>query len=150
MAGPVSPRLKLPLLVPSQSQKEITHNEALLQIDAMLHLIVIAIQNTPPATLTINDAGKCWIIGTQPTGIWQASSNKIAQWTGDDWRIFEAQAGVRAYNMETQSDWRFLGGAWSAPAAVAGPTGGTIIDVQARSVIDSLLTQLRLAGTIPA
>ena len=32
-----SPRFDLPLLAVSQAQKEITHNEALILIDALLH-----------------------------------------------------------------------------------------------------------------
>ena len=48
---PDTPLIGLPLLEASQAQKHVTHNEALLLLDAMLHLAVISrALATPPAS----------------------------------------------------------------------------------------------------
>lgn len=56
-------RHKLPCLAVSQAQKEITHNEALALIDALVHPVVEEQLSVPPAP-TDADIGKCWLIGS--------------------------------------------------------------------------------------
>ena len=38
----VTPRCALPLLATAQAQKEVTHNEALVLLDALIHAAVVA------------------------------------------------------------------------------------------------------------
>ncbi|HEX2147369.1 MAG TPA: DUF2793 domain-containing protein, partial [Pseudorhizobium sp.] len=45
-----TPNLSLPFILPSQAQKHVTHNEALLTLDALVHLTLAAELSTPPAS----------------------------------------------------------------------------------------------------
>lgn len=43
-------RLELPLILPSQAQKHVTHNEALLRLDGLVQLVLEGLEaTTPPA-----------------------------------------------------------------------------------------------------
>ena len=58
--------LALPLLAAAQAQKHITHNEALILLDAVAQIAVRAIdQNAPPASPL---AGDRYLVGSTPTG----------------------------------------------------------------------------------
>ena len=47
----ISPRLNLPFLQPSQAQKHVTHNEAIIDLDALSHVRLAGLnQDTPPAS----------------------------------------------------------------------------------------------------
>ena len=52
--------LSLPLILPAQAQKHVTHNEALLKLDLMVQLAVINRTLTvPPPLPTIGDRHIC-------------------------------------------------------------------------------------------
>ena len=46
-----TPRLSLPLLLESQAQKHVTHNEALRRLDVLAQLAVLAFDAATPPTL---------------------------------------------------------------------------------------------------
>lgn len=79
-ALPITPRLAWPLLIVAQAQKEVTHNEALTLLDALVHATVEAgpLAAPPPEPAD----GQCWIVGTAPTGDWTGKADAIAIWTG--------------------------------------------------------------------
>ena len=58
-------RVKLPYILQSQSQKEVTHNAALDLIDALIQAAMVDISiNTPPGSPS---AGDCYMLpGTKP------------------------------------------------------------------------------------
>ena len=63
MSATSTPRHQLPYLAVGQAQKEITHNQALVRIDALLQPLVEAELSAPPASLAESQAGKCWLVG---------------------------------------------------------------------------------------
>ena len=70
-------RLALPYILQSQSQKEVTHNDALNILDVLIQSVVEEVGlNTPPGSPTV---GKCWVVGAWPTGAWAGKANQIAQ-----------------------------------------------------------------------
>src|SRR3546814_15958049 len=82
---PITPRFSLPLLAVAQAQKEVTHNEALTLLDALVHA---AIEAGPLATPPANPAlGQCWIVDAAATGVWSGAENAIAIWTAGGWRF---------------------------------------------------------------
>lgn len=106
-----TPRLTLPYITASQAQKEITHNEGLNRIDAMIHLSVQAIAFTPPGSPT---NGQCWIIGGGvATGVWATRETQIAAYY-DGWLFFPASEGMLAYNYADDSYYSFNGTGWLA------------------------------------
>ena len=59
-------RLLLPYIVQSQSQKEVTHNQALNLLDVLLQAVAQDEGlNTPPGGPTV---GQCWVVGSYSMG----------------------------------------------------------------------------------
>jgi hypothetical protein len=140
-------RYRLPLLAVSQAQKEITHNEALVIIDALLHMAVEAALTVAP-TATDNDIGKCWIINGAPTGAWANKAGQIACWIGGSWRFVIPHEGMGVWNKSTRRHSRFISGQWTTAPSVPNPTGGTAVDSEARAAIVAILQYFRLIGIL--
>jgi hypothetical protein len=102
-------RMKLPYLVASQAQKEVTHNEALEIIDVLLHAFALAIENTPPDVPEKND---CYIIGTEPQGEWENYSNALAYYT-TGWNFIEATEGMTVWVRSTRCHYTYDGTSWN-------------------------------------
>jgi Protein of unknown function (DUF2793) len=160
-----SDRFKLPLLAAGQAQKEITHNEALMLADMLLHSVVVAVApgSVPSAPLP----GQCWIVGNSPSGAWAGQSGAIAGWSAGGWRFVAPIDGMAMWSLADSLVVRRNGGVWVAgmvtatslkiggnqvvgarAASIANVSGGSVIDVEARAVINSILVTLRSHGLI--
>ncbi len=148
MAQDSSSRFNLPYLAVGQAQKEITHNEALIMIDALLHPAVEAELITPPTALDETHAGRCWLVGSGASGVWQNKAGQLACWTGNSWRFLIRREGMRVRNLALGVDMTATGSGWIAPGIVANPSSGTVVDSEARAAISGLLSILRSAGSI--
>lgn len=140
-------RHKLPLLAVSQAQKEITHNEALMRIDALLHAVAQSELASAPAA-TDADIGKCWLVGASPTGAWTGKSQQLAVWIGGDWRFCPPVEGMRLRLLSSNTCRVYSGGVWIAAPAITDPANGAVVDVEARQAIAALLVHLRLIGHV--
>jgi hypothetical protein len=140
-------RHRLPLLAVTQAQKEITHNEALILVDALLHPVAEAELSVPPIPSEA-DIGKCWLIGPAPTGVWQGKAAQIAIWISGGWRYFSPAVGMRLRLLSEAADKIWSGNGWSDAPAIPDPSGGNIIDVEARAAITLLLQYFRLIGLV--
>ena len=112
-----TPHLNITLLEQAQAQKEVTVNEALFRIDAMLNSGAndkdLA---TPPATPI---AGDVYIIPASPTGDWAGKAGQVAYFD-QIWRFITPNAGLMLWVIDEARHYVYNNGAWS-PAA----TGGT-------------------------
>lgn len=143
---PITPRFALPLLAVAQAQKEVTHNEALTLLDALVHATVEAGPlATPPANPV---AGECWIVDAAPGGAWAGHANAIAIGTSGGWRFAAPREGMRVIRIVDGARLRFEGGTWVEPATVAAPADGSVVDSEARSAIAELITQLAAEGIL--
>lgn len=160
-----TPRLGLALLQAGQAQKEMTHNEALTLIDALLGGAVEAVgTNTPPSTPA---PGQTWIVGGTPTGAWTDHSGQVALWTAGGWRFAVPAEGMVLRLKGSGVRIERGASAWGSGALVAtsvliggeqvtgarlsgisGPGGGATIDAEARAAIDAILVALRTHGLI--
>ncbi len=104
-------RANLPLIAPGQAGKTITHNEALLMIDALMHLTVLEVVNTPPEPEI--DNGQCVRIGDIPSGIFAGHANDVAQYDNNVWRYFTPKPGWQAYNLAEEQLDVFDGQSWN-------------------------------------
>jgi hypothetical protein len=143
-----SPRHHLPFLAVGQAQKEITHNEALLLTDALLFASVESEVSVPPILAAETNAGKCWLIGAGATGIWLSKAGQIAVWTGGSWRYLLAIDGMGIWNNANSTRMFRREGAWLAATAISDPTGGSIIDIEARAAVAAILQLLRQNGNL--
>ena len=140
-------RHQLPYLVVAQAQKEITHNEALARIDALLHPVVADRLAIPPSP-SLAQAGTCWLIDVGGTGEWENRANQIAVWVGGSWRFLTPVDGMRVRNVATGSDLVWTGTQWKVPPVMAAPQSGAVIDTEARTVIEALLVHFRAIGLL--
>lgn len=159
-----SPRFALPFIVPGQAQKEHFHNEALLRIDAVIGARAEGALAAPPLTPS---EGTSWIVASGATGAWAGRENSLAMWTASGWRFVAPAAGLRVWNESAAADWRWTGTAWSNGAVfgsalfvdgqqvvgerqpeVPSPSGGTIIDAEARAAVDRIIVALKSHGLI--
>lgn len=140
-------RYELPLLAISQAHKEVTHNEALVRIDALLHTVVEDRLAGTPA-VGEDDIGKCWLIDEGSSGVWSGKSGQIAIWVGADWRFAKPSEGMRMRLRAANFDLVCVQGNWTSAPLIADPVGGLAIDSEARLAIKLLLDHLRAIGHV--
>ena len=84
-------RLKLPFIAAAQAQKHVTHNEALLALDAIIHATVedrdLA---APPAA---PQEGQAWLVADSASGAWAGHEGEMAVWSDGVWRFHAPNAG---------------------------------------------------------
>ena len=143
----LSARFSLPLLIAGQAQKEVTWNESLALIDALMAMRVeSAGENAAPAAPL---PGQCWIVGDAPTGAWTGAAGKAAISTVGGWRFVPMPLFSVVCVGSNGQVWRKLPGGWSALSVPAAPSGGTTIDVECRAALAAILTLLGKAGFAP-
>jgi hypothetical protein len=107
----LTPRLGLPLLMASQAQKHVTHNEALLRIDQIAQLALVALEaSDPPADPA---EGQVWALGPAPTGAWAGQGGRLAVRFDGGWRFVVPVAGWQATHGNGLRVWN--GAAWVVP-----------------------------------
>jgi len=105
-----TPHLALPHLVASQAQKEITHNEALTDLDVLVQLSVISrTLAAPPASPADGDA---YVVGSSPTGAWEGRAGQVAFYASG-WRFKTPKAGWLAFSQADAKFYAFDGTAWA-------------------------------------
>lgn len=160
-----TPRFGLPFIFPGQAQKELFHNEALTRIDLALHP---AVEEAPTAVPPADPAvGRCWIVAAAAGGDWEGRDGMLAMWSEGGWRFLSPPPGLVAWNKAASLPLLWDGSRWregtllcSALAVngvqvvgprqpgVPSPSGGTIIDEQARAAINALTAALMSHGLI--
>ena len=158
-------RLGLTFLDVGQAAKEFTHNEALRLIDIVAAAAVESVGSNAPPSSPVD--GQCYVVGPAPTGAWAGHAKAIAGYAPGGWRFVAALAGMNALDKASGQTATYDGTAWNIGAikgatlklgasqvvgarlaAVASPTGGTVIDVEARAAIVLILDRMRTHGLI--
>lgn len=94
MSEDATPLLSLPLILPAQAQKHVTHNESLRLLDILVHLAVIdRTRSEPPALPTEGDRH---IVASAATGAWAGQDGKVAAFWGGTWVILDPRPGWQA------------------------------------------------------
>jgi hypothetical protein len=102
-------RVKLPYILQSQSQKEVTHNSGLDLIDALLQAAMVSVGvNTPPGSPV---AGDCYVVGTSPTGAWAGQAKAVAFYT-TGWNFIAPWEGLTVWANDTNALYTYDGAAW--------------------------------------
>lgn len=141
------------------------HNEALRRVDIALAAAVETVgANAPPGSPV---DGQCFIVGNAPTGAWAGQAKAIAGYAAGGWRFVGPVAGMHALDKTSGHTAIYDGAAWGVGtikgaklelagsqvvgergAAVANPSGGTVVDVEAREAIVAMLDRMRSHGLI--
>jgi hypothetical protein len=102
-------RVKLPYILQSQSQKEVTHNSGLDLIDALLQAACVSVNvNTPPGSPV---AGDCYVVGTSPTGAWAGQAKAVAFYT-TGWNFIAPWEGLTVWANDTNALNTYDGASW--------------------------------------
>ncbi|WP_201743960.1 DUF2793 domain-containing protein [Paragemmobacter ruber] len=86
-----TPLLSLPLILPAQAQKHVTHNEALRLLDLLVQLAVIDRTRTTPPALPAE--GDRHIVAAPASGLWAGQEGKVAAFWGGAWAFLAPRAG---------------------------------------------------------
>jgi hypothetical protein len=158
-------RLNAPYIVASQSQKEVTHNEALNILDAMVQTAIEDKDlSTPPGAPV---EGGLWIVAASASGAWQGREEQLAHYFAGAWAFYTPPAGFSGWLKNEALTARWDGAAWrygelagaqlviggtkvvgAQAGAIADAAGGTTIDAEARAAINALLAACRSHGLI--
>ncbi len=91
-----TPNLSLPYILPDQAQKHVTHNEAILALDALVHLSVTMLGATEPPLGAAE--GVRVIVGEAATGAFAGQDGRVAQAQDGGWRFLTPQVGWIAHD----------------------------------------------------
>ena len=142
----VTPVHALPLLASGQAQKEISHNEALILIDALLGgVIENALLSEPPDAPA---PGALWLVAEGASGAWAGESGRLALWTQGGWRFVSPRIGCRFFDKSRHIILCLYEYGWNTPISLNLPSGGGVIDAEARATlanIKDILISLGLA-----
>lgn len=154
----------LALLSAGQAQKEITHNEALLAVDRLLHPAVLSASLTEPPALAA--PGDAYIVAEPGGGEWAGFSGRLASHDGYGWTFTSPVSGCLVWIID-EGRFAVFDGSWShdgwpvdalqisgrrvlgaAPVAMAAPAGGAVVDAESRASIELLISVLRDQGVV--
>jgi hypothetical protein len=89
-----TPNLSLPYILPSQAQKHVTHNEALIALDAVVQLAVASRLVAPPASPA---PGQRHLIDAPASAEFAGREGQIASFVDGAWRFHAPMAGWLCY-----------------------------------------------------
>jgi hypothetical protein len=105
-----STHLGLPYLLAAQSQKHVTHNEALRLLDAMVQLSVLdRTRTTPPASPADGDRH---LVASGATGLWAGWDLNVAFWVDGVWMRLVPRPGWLVWIAAEQVFLVWNGSAW--------------------------------------
>lgn len=105
-----SPNLGLPFISASQTQKHVTHNEAIAMLDTLVQL---AVESANVATPPESDVeGTRYIVPEGATDTWAGHASRIAQKEIGGWRFVAPSPGSRAWIKDDAALAVFDGAGW--------------------------------------
>ncbi|HLJ52233.1 MAG TPA: DUF2793 domain-containing protein [Rhizomicrobium sp.] len=110
MTTTATPRAALPLLAAAQAQKHVTHNAALLQLDALLFARFLSRNvSVPPPTPADGDT---YLVKATASGAWTGQNGQIAYANGGVWQFAAPFTGLTAYVVDESKLIVFNGTSW--------------------------------------
>jgi hypothetical protein len=141
-----TPVAGLPLLIAGQAQKEFFVNEALSILDALLVQAVNASQPAPPPSPTDSD---CYRVTAPATGAWAGREDRIAVLIAGEWHFIAPAQGMAVFDRAADCLLVYRAG-WKRAQAPSLPSGGAMVDTEARAVIAALIGALKSIGILAA
>lgn len=116
---PVTPNLEFQLMGSNQSQKHVTFNESMLDLDVLVQLTVLSRQvSTPPVAPSLGDR---YIVGDSATDLWSGQEGRIALWLNSHWKFFSPKEGWVATILDESNSVRYDGDSWVEQPVATGP-----------------------------
>ncbi|HEV2512218.1 DUF2793 domain-containing protein [Bosea sp. (in: a-proteobacteria)] len=105
-----TPRLGLPLLAAGQAQKHVTHNDALMRLDALVHLVVASRTQTVPPVSPGETAA--YIVPAGGTGVFAGHQDDLAIFEDDAWSFLDPRSGWQAWVSDEAEHHVWTGTQW--------------------------------------
>ncbi|PWE51911.1 hypothetical protein DEM26_02850 [Thioclava sp. NG1] len=105
--------LALPLILGSQAQKHVTHNEALQRLDTLVQLAVISRSVSEPPTGP--SEGARYLVPAGALGAWAGHDGALAIFSTGAWQFLSPREGWRAFVLDEAVELVFAAGAWDVP-----------------------------------
>ncbi|WP_247636328.1 DUF2793 domain-containing protein [Methylobacterium sp. 37f] len=106
-----TPSLALPLIAAGQAQKHVTHNEALMGLDALVQLACRDKDlGAPPPTPAEGD--RYLVLSPSPTGAWAGLSGQIARFQDGRWSGLAPKPGWLAWMLDEDELYAFTATGW--------------------------------------
>lgn len=138
---------------------------ALQTIDLLLCPVVEgAALAAPPATPAV---GACYLVASGASGAWAGKDEMLAGYTDGGWKFVSPTEGTQVLDSATGQLVIWRSGAWESgilraqelqvdgqavvrgrQPAIAGPSGGSVIDSECRAAVSSLLAAAKAHGLI--
>ncbi|MEM9343456.1 MAG: DUF2793 domain-containing protein [Pseudomonadota bacterium] len=135
----------LPLVQPSQAQKHVTVNEALVRLDALGQMVLASRTVTTPPVTPVE--GIAYIVPAGAVGDWTGADGEIAIHVNGGWAMVTPQAGWRGWVSDEGTQVAFDGVTWVAGLGAASANGaGTSVRV---IEVDHTLTAGATSDTAP-
>lgn len=127
--------LKLPYILAAQSQKHVTHNEALRALDVIVQLAVLDkdLATAPGSPVE----GSRYIVAAGATGVWSGHAGQVAAFQDGAWAFYAPVAGWLAWVDDESLSYLFSGGGW---IAAPGGGGSSLVPKGAWSALSSYST----------
>ncbi|PTW57645.1 uncharacterized protein DUF2793 [Breoghania corrubedonensis] len=106
-----TPRLSLPLIEAAQAQKHVTHNEALVGLDALVNLRLLDRDLAEPAGGEAD--GDAYLVASPAAGAWTGEEGRIAYLIDGGWRFYAPFDGLVAYVADEMALIVHAGGVWA-------------------------------------
>jgi len=116
-----TPNLGLPYIDAAQAQKQVTHNEALRNLDALVQTAIVTRTLSGPPAGPAN--GACNILSSAGTGVWAGQpASTVAGWQDGAWQFYAPKTGWFAWIVDESVSVHWTGTAWQTfalPASLA-------------------------------
>jgi hypothetical protein len=106
----------LPLIEAAQAQKHVTHNEALVVLDALAHLYLLDRDLAAPPVSPVD--GDAYLVAFGASGEWAGQDGNIAYPIDGAWRFHAPFKGLSAIVEDEQALIHFDGAAWADLSAL--------------------------------
>lgn len=110
-------QLALPLVQPSQAQKHVTVNEALVRLDGLTHLTLQSAETaTPPVSA---EDGETWWVPLGGVNAWDGHAGELAIWSNGGWVFVQPRTGWRGWILDRNQPALFDGSGWAEGGVAA-------------------------------
>lgn len=131
-------------MLSGQAQKEFYVNQALTVLDALAQQALVNSLPQPPSNAS---EGDCYRVTAPALGAWSEHADHIAIRIAGSWHFVAPAEGILMFDRAADR-WLCFRSAWQNAPAITAPSGGAIIDVEARAALAQLVAGLRSLGLV--
>jgi hypothetical protein len=92
--------------------------------------------------------GDCYRIASPATGEWSGHADEVATKVGGTWHFAEPAEGMMLFDRASDR-WIWYRSGWQSAVAQTLPTGGSVIDAEARALLATHVQALQSFGLLP-